>query len=189
MEILVGLDPSFHRTGIAIYVNNKIIVSEVKITPNPNKSFEQIYRDVMTQKNNIMREINDILMSEKVYLMEGLEVLSECPPPQGNFAPGLYALDVSIFSAMRREGWGVYRVYPTYLGHVHGKRKYSKSESVELAKEILSFYPHEIKSKRLSHDEAEAVIFLARNMAKHCILNTELMAKYEGLNSEKEVEL
>lgn len=187
--VLIGMDPSFKRTGLAIYCNNKIIVSETKLDSNPNKSFEQIYRDVKTQVERIMMEINDILICEGIINMEDVVVLSECPPPQGSFSPGLYALDVSIFTEMSREGWDVYRVYPTYIGHVHGKRNYTKSESVTIAKEILESYNYEIRTKRLSHDESEAVIFLARNMAKHRLLKEELLQKYNGLNSRKEEEI
>ena len=185
---------SFKRSGIAIFYEKtgEIVVTECRLEANSNKSFEQIYRDVRTQTDNIMRKINDALISgfavSPILLRDDqdITVFSECPPPQGNFAPGLYALDVSIFTAMAREDMTVYRLYPTYVGHVHGKRKYNKSESIEVAREILSKYKHRIITKRFSHDEAEAVIFLARNMAHHDVLDESLIKKYPGLGSSKE---
>ena len=80
-------------------------------------------------------------------------------------------------------------VYPNYIGHVHGKRGYTKTESVELAGTLLQRLEKVVtvdkKSKRISHDESEAIIFLCRLF----VLNNKFLdelREFKGLFSDKD---
>lgn len=179
--VLAGCDPSFQRAGIAIWKEDSIIITEVKTDVNPEKSFPQVFEDAQDQSERIV----------EVMRKYGVSVLmSECPPPQGSFAPGLYGLDVLYLDKLKDVE--TYILYPNYLQHVHGKRKYNKSESVELARKLLDSLGSDVKvnllTKRFSNDQAEAVIFLCRLFVlKGMYINKLSICK--GLFSNKEKQL
>lgn len=181
--ILGALDPSYKRTGIAIYKDGKIYIRNRKIEPNSDKSFQQVWKSAVEQSNGIVSEMRRV--SEERFNM----IISECPPPQGQFSPGLYALDAMLFEKLKDITDGMVVVYPNYIGHVHGKRGYTKTESVELARTLLTrlseFVEVDMTSKRISHDESEAVIFLCRLFVLNNMFLDELK-DVKGLFSEKE---
>lgn len=181
-EVYIGIDPSFKRTGLAFMSENKIFVDEVKRESNDDKSFEQIFRDCNEVSNEVLGKIVRLYDPRETEFY----IFSECPPPQGSFSPGLYGLDITLFGSLKGLRSQVNVLYPNFIGHVHGKRKYNKSESVEVAKFILSKYNHVILSKRLSHDESEAVIILARNLASVNLLDKDILSRYPGLKDKKE---
>lgn len=183
--VLCGCDPSFKRAGLAIYDSeqNELVITCCKTEVSSQKSFQQIFSDVEGQTDRIVNE----MLLRKVE-----QVLSECPPPQGQFAPGLYALDTVLFHRLMIRGVSIRVVYPNYLGHVHGKKGYKKSESVVLAKSILERLEKHmdvtILSKRLSNDESEALIFLCRLFVINHMFEDDLK-DIKGLFSSKEKEL
>ena len=186
MVVYVGIDPSYKRTGISIYCEGKVRITSVSLESDPNKSFEKIYLDVQNQVSQIIRAIRG-----KVALLGpdlDFKVLTECPPPQGSFAPGLWALDVSMIKELKGMGAEVFRVCPNYIGHFHGKRTFNKSESVEKAKVILKKFDHSVDG-RLSHDQAESFIFLCRLLSREGILDKEIGKEFPALTHEKEKEV
>lgn len=176
---LCGIDPSFRRTGLAIYSNGKIYIRNCRTEPNKDKSFQQVWYDARQQVVRIKKAL-------KEYSDRYECILSECPPPQGMFSPGLYALDTLLISILVNMTDEVRVVYPNYIGHVHGKRNYQKSESVSLAKEMLDRLPLDVDSNsRISHDESEAVIFLMRLFVFKGMYLEEL-GEFKGLFSDKD---
>ena len=180
--VLVGCDPSYKRTGLAMYKDGVIYIRNLKVESNADKSFQRVWEDAEEQSLAIVS-----MMLRTVGRVD--QMLSECPPPQGTFSPGLYALDSLLFSKSKGYVNSLKVVYPNYVGHVHGKRKYQKSESVELALRILDKLKNNVKvdmqSKRISHDESEALIFLCRLFVINNMFKEELL-EWIGLFSEKE---
>ena len=180
--ILCGLDPSYKRTGIAIYKDGIIYVRNCKTEPNSDKSFQSVWNEALGQVERIKKVLQEVSHSYT-------QVLSECPPPQGQFSPGLYALDSLLFKEIAQISEEVRVVYPNYMGHVHGKRGYTKSESVELAKTLLERLEKSVTvdlgSKRISHDESEAVVFLCRLFVLNGKFLNELK-DVKGLFSDKD---
>lgn len=182
--LIIGLDPEYSRSGIAIWRDGKVILSDCKTPSNADKSYERVLVDAWYQSQRIERLIRQINDAEKI-------VFSECPPPNGLYSAGLWGLDVMLHSSLvNREGCVLYRLYPNYLDHVHGKRSSKKSEHVQTAMEILSYFEWSTvegkKPKKINHDIADAVIFMARGLARYGQLPKELIDKYPGLSHEKE---
>ena len=180
---LIGIDPSYKRAGIAIYDGKSIRITCCKTDSNQDKSFGQVWTDLVGQTDRIINIL-------KPYIMTDSQLISEVPPPQGQDSPGLWGLDSVLFHRLSRSKLNtVYTLYPTYLQHVHGKRKYAKSESVELCKAILDKLKNKVNivmdNQRLSHDESEAVIFLCRLFVINNIYCDELRP-WKGLFSQKE---
>lgn len=180
--ILCGCDPSYARTGLAIYKDEVIYIRNCRCEPNADKSFQTVWNTAEEQSLRIVEELKTI--SDRYDM-----VLSECPPPQGQFSPGLYALDSLLFNKLKQVADSVRVVYPNYVGHVHGKRNYTKTESVELAGTLLERLEKSVtvdkKSKRISHDESEAIIFLCRLF----VLNNRFLKElndFKGLFSDKD---
>jgi hypothetical protein len=159
-----------------------IYIRNCKTESNSDKSFQTVWNDAVSQVERIKGVLLSI--SDRYDI-----VLSECPPPQGQFSPGLYSLDSLLFRELCSLSGEVRVVYPNYVGHVHGKRKYQKSESVELALKILDKLKNNVKvdmqSKRISHDESEALIFLCRLFVINNMFKEEL-SEWAGFFSEKE---
>ena len=92
--IYVGLDPSFKRTGIAVYKDGVIYIDECGIEANSDKSFEQVFADTRRQVSQVVSKIKTYVQNSD----EGVVVMSECPPPRGLSSPMLYGLDVLLFT-------------------------------------------------------------------------------------------
>lgn len=184
--IYVGIDPSLRRSAVSYYDSekNRFVITSFPKTLETKKGYEEVYSDANKISDEVSRYISGI--------GKGLCVISEIPPPQGQYSPGLYAYDSLLIHKLQEQGSvkEFYRVYPNYLGHVHKKRKYNKSESVILATSIIErikkrgakFYN---TSKRFNHDESESFIFLCRLLVLKGIF-VEDISVVEGLTHEKE---
>lgn len=178
---LVGIDPSFNRTGISIYKNGKLTITSKgyegeKIPP----TFQNIWR----KAGKLSLDILNVIKPNKNTI-----IISEVPPPQGQYSPALWCLDSMLFDALQEFDCKIYNLPPTYLGHVHGKRKYSKSESVVLANSILAKIGIDVdiqtKSGKLNHDSAESFVMLCRLFVIKGMYLEELR-DWRGFFSEKE---
>lgn len=185
--VIIGLDPEYTRAGLAVYYDGKIVVSDCKTPPNAEKSYEQVFRDAYSQTERIKTTLITMIAQLGCYDRVSPDVYSECPPPQGNYASGLYGLDIHLHCELTKSGFHVYRLYPNFIDHVHGKRKSTKTEHVDTAMKILSHFEWcNLTGKKLNHDQADAVILLARGLASNGLLPKEVLDEYPNLNNEKE---
>ena len=183
--VLVGIDPEFTRAGISIYYNGVITIDECKTPSSKFKTFEQVYSDAEFQSNQIYSRVKDLVVS-----LEGpIIVFMECPPPVGNYSPALYALDTLLIHRFWSISEDIFRIYPTYRNHLFGMRKAPKSLSVAFANEALESFKTDLRTKRLSHDEADSIIFLMRGLASQGLAPESLTKKYPGLLECKEKSL
>lgn len=186
--LIYGLDPSYKRTGIALYDSkcDQIQFSHCGLEANADKSFEQIYQDAVKQTTQIIEEMKS-MAGDRWNAKQDIIVYSECPPPQGMFSPGLYALDSVLCYRLEKDKVDrLYRLYPTFMGHVHGTRKYAKSDSVKLMYKLLLLGGFPEPTHRLSHDECEAGIFMMRGMEANGKLPQNCLGLAPNLASIKE---
>lgn len=153
MSIFVGLDPSFTRTGLSLVdTENKEVLFTSFSCQIGEKQFENVYK----ASKNIVASLQSFLSPYK-----NVRIVMECPLPSAMFSPGLYCLDTLIFSTFESL---IDRTYsPTYLVKLHGKRKYTKQDSVDLALErleVLKDKGYVVKQKRINHDCAESFLYL-----------------------------
>ena len=152
--MLCGLDPSFKRTGISIYTGDTIVITSYKVDLEKEKTFQNVWKEACEIATKVTEKISEYRVSQ---------VISEVPPPRGEYSPGLWCLDSLIMDRLFRASIDkIYTIGPQYIGHVHGKRGYSKTESVELAKNIISRLNLKVEVGRINHDEAESFILLCR---------------------------
>lgn len=163
--LLVGLDPSFTNTGIAIANSKKIILTKANLDHTIIKSFVGTYESAKEVSNIVLNKI-------KQYRSKSREIviISEIPPPIARFSAGLFCLDSVLFETLSRHLSNlnnIYTVTPNFLPHVHGRRKFLKGESTELANYIYEkfFLDKKLivegkKNNKFRNDQAEALIFL-----------------------------
>ena len=60
-SIYIGIDPSFKRTGISVYKEGSIYISDCRLESNPDKSFEQVFKDARCQSSNILGTIDKMV--------------------------------------------------------------------------------------------------------------------------------
>ena len=186
-KIFVGLDPEFTRAGISVFYNGNIWVTDCRTESKTDKGYNQVLLDVRDQVDRICSVFSQ---AQKLCDTAVFEVYSECAPPQGQFSSGLFALDVSLhLELIKRFECVIYTINPTYIGHLHGKRKYSKSEDVQLALDILGLIgiePKILTGKKLNHDQADSLLFLFRGMAKNGCLSKKVLERFPKFNEERE---
>ena len=163
--LLVGLDPSFTNTGIAIADNEKIILTKANLGRKMIKSFVGTYESAKEVSNIVVNKIKQYGGNEREII-----IISEIPPPVARFSAGLFCLDSVLFETLSRHLSNlnaIYTVTPNFLPHVHGRRKFLKGESTELANYIHEkfFLNKELivegkKNNKFRNDQAEALIFL-----------------------------
>lgn len=160
--LFVGIDPSFTRTGLALYRDGVLRLTHVDKEKSTDKDYQSIFHRVDSMSDRILEEISSFGILTKV--------ISEEPLPSASFSSGLFALDTVLFHKMIERYSSLqtlYNVHPSYLTHVHGKRGYIKTDSVILGKKLIEAYESigikvdQVQS-RLANDTAEALIFLTR---------------------------
>ena len=187
--VFFGVISTLSPFAIPIFILSGVVEVYVANSLSKEKSFENVYLDVIKQANDMIKTIftmRDTIAGEDKIVVK---VISEVPPPRGQFAPGLYALDVLYISHLYslKNVESIYRLYPNYLAHVHGKRNYAKSESVTLAKRYYKIITGN-ECPKINHDEAESFIFLSRLLVREGVAG-ELTFQYPVMEEEKELEL
>lgn len=193
--IYVGIDPSLKRTGIAILGENnkKLFVTSVARELLPKKSYENVYHDIRGTVSEVMEIIRG-----KVPRLAPVEIITEVPPVTGSYSPALWGLSLLLTERLQTELSlkTLYRLNPTYLGHIHGTRKYSKTDSVKLAESLISLMEEHYHisivllrgGSRVRHDEAEAVIFLVSLLVQKGLLS-KVSQSYPKLKDNLSVNL
>lgn len=203
--VILAIDPSFKALSFSLFDSDSKIVyiDTVSYPLGTSIGFEKIFDAVHVQWYQLKEKIDTYLRDKSISIDY---VISEIPPPVGNFSAGLYALDYTILNNIFEEYKTVKDLYilsPSFLTKVHGRRGYKKGESTELAKyfieNILEKYinvviPNKVSEKgrnikgRLNNDKAESFIFLMRMFVKFNIYNLAdtITKEVDGLKHEGE---
>lgn len=173
--MLISLDCSFTRTGIAI-LKDKDFYFETASCKIGEKIFENVYKAA--------RSVTDQL--KEIFSKYGNEydLIMESPLPCSSMSPALYALDTLIYNEFATHIKTTYNPC-TLTSKIHG-HKYAKTDSQNLALkylETLSSKGYNIKSimgtkRKLCHDCAEAFLYI------HYYLKTNGHSDFQFDNSE-----
>ena len=203
--VILAIDPSFKALSFSLYDSDtkKVYIDTVSYPLGTSIGFEKIFDAVHVQWYQLHNKIDDYIQKNNISIDV---VISEIPPPIGNFSAGLYALDYTILNNLFEKYTTIKDLFilsPSFLTKVHGRRGYKKSESTALVKyfidEVLSdsfnvYIPDSVSAKgrvskgRLNNDKAESFIFLLRLMVRLNIngLANKIKSEVEGLSHEGE---
>lgn len=203
--VILSIDPSFKALSFSLYDSDtkKVYIDTVSYPLGTSIGFEKIFDAVHVQWFQLHNKIDDYIQKNNISVDV---VISEIPPPVGNFSAGLYALDYTILNNLFEKYTTIKDLFilsPSFLTKVHGRRGYKKSESTALVKyfidEVLSdsfdvYIPDSVSDKgrvskgRLNNDKAESFIFLLRLMVRLNIngLASKIKSEVEGLSHEGE---
>lgn len=203
--VILAIDPSFKALSFSLYDSDtkKVYIDTVSYPLGTSIGFEKIFDAVHVQWYQLHNKI-DVYLKENNISID--VVISEIPPPIGNFSAGLYALDYTILNNLFEKYTTIKDLFilsPSFLTKVHGRRGYKKSESTALVKyfidEVLSesfdvYIPDSVSAKgrvskgRLNNDKAESFIFLLRLIVRLDIngLASKIKSEVEGLSHEGE---
>nr|DAP29805.1 MAG TPA: HOLLIDAY JUNCTION RESOLVASE [Bacteriophage sp.] len=203
--VILAIDPSFKALSFSLFDSDSKIVyiDTVSYPLGTSIGFEKIFDAVHVQWYQLKEKIDTYLKGKSISIDY---VVSEIPPPVGNFSAGLYALDYTILNNIFEEYKTVKDLYilsPSFLTKVHGRRGYKKGESTELAKyfienilenQINVWIPNKVSETgrnikgRLNNDKAESFIFLMRMFVKFNIYNLAdtITKEVDGLKHEGE---
>jgi len=198
--VILAIDPSFKALSFSLFDSNSksVYIDTVSYPLGTSIGFEKIFDAVHVQWYQLKEKIDTYLKDKSISIDY---VVSEIPPPVGNFSAGLYALDYTILNNIFEEYKTVKDLYilsPSFLTKVHGRRGYKKGESTELAKyfiesilenQINVWIPNKVSETgrnikgRLNNDKAESFIFLMRMFVKFNIYNLAdtLIKEVDGL--------
>jgi len=203
--VILAIDPSFKALSFSLYDSDtkKVYIDTVSYPLGTSIGFEKIFDAVHVQWYQLHNKIDDYIQKNNISIDV---VISEIPPPVGNFSAGLYALDYTILNSLFEKYTTIKDLFilsPSFLTKVHGRREYKKSESTALVKyfidEVLSdsfdvYIPDSVSAKgrvskgRLNNDKAESFIFLLRLIVRLNIngLADKIKSEVEGLSHEGE---
>ena len=203
--VILAIDPSFKALSFSLYHSDtkKVYIDTVSYPLGTSIGFEKIFDAVHVQWYQLHNKIDDYIQKNNISIDV---VISEIPPPVGNFSAGLYALDYTILNSLFEKYTTIKDLFilsPSFLTKVHGRRGYKKSESTALVKyfidDVLSdsfdvYIPDSVSDKgrvskgRLNNDKAESFIFLLRLIVRLNIngLASKIKSEVEGLSHEGE---
>lgn len=199
----MGIDPSFKHLASSIKDGKDIYINLVSYELGDYMGFDKIFNATRSLWKMFKEYLDSIGFGKSIIVDK---VISEVPPPMGEFSAGLFALDTYILSKLFdtydciKE---IYIVAPSYLSTVHGVKKYKKSDSTKLAKYFLNevfderynvIIPDNVsKTGRkqkgtINNDKAESFLFLLRLMCRENEDNSALIIRstMSGLGFEAE---
>ena len=198
--VILAIDPSFKALSFSLFDSNSksVYIDTVSYPLGTSIGFEKIFDAVHVQWYQLKEKIDTYLKDKSISIDY---VVSEIPPPVGNFSAGLYALDYTILNNIFEEYKTVKDLY--ILSSSFLTRGYKKGESTELAKyfienilenQINVWIPNKVSETgrnikgRLNNDKAESFIFLMRMFVKFNIYNLAdtITKEVDGLKHEGE---
>lgn len=150
---LIGLDPSFTRTGMCILTTDHKVIFKTFSHAIGKKDFEH----TLDAAKSLAEEIKKTVAEFRPY-----RVISEHPLPQSSMSPALYCLDAMIFDRLGQR-YFLQTYNPATLVKIHGTRNYTKTDSVNLAQKRLGKFLQqgwEVENIRPCHDCCEAFLYI-----------------------------
>lgn len=150
---MIGIDPSFTRTGIAILTVEKTIVFHTLSQSIGKKDFVHTY----AAAHKLALEMREYLASFEPY-----KVVMEYAPPVSSMSPALYCLDALYHFVLHDHIVHLY--HPMELTSIIGKKSRTKADSVLLGESRMD---HLLESgwtvsqkRKPCHDCFEAFIYV-----------------------------
>jgi len=113
MEVYVALDPSYTRTGISLLKGNSLVILDPVSEQIGKKTFQNHFLAAQHISAKIAANIMRYLEQDDV-----LYLVSEVPPPVGQYAAGLSILDTYIFCSLKElnQQYAAYAHNPGFIG-------------------------------------------------------------------------
>lgn len=150
---MVGIDPSFTRTGITVLTKDKKIYFHTLSQTIGKKDFVHTYNSAYILAN----QIRDYLEQFKQY-----RVVMEYAPPISSMSPALYCLD-SLYHFVLHP-YIVQLYHPMVMATIIGKRERSKADSVLKGVSIIKSLQKDgwevMQKRKPCHDCLEALIYV-----------------------------
>lgn len=149
---MVGIDPSFTRTGIAVLTKDKQIIFHTLSEQIGKKDFEHTYQAA----HSLAIQLKDYLSQ-----FEPFKAVMEYAPPVSSMSPALYSLD-SLYHFVLHNNI-VHLYHPMVLATIIGKKARTKADSVlkglSIIKELQSEGWVMVQKRKPCHDCLEALIY------------------------------
>lgn len=151
-KTLVGIDPSFTRTGIAILTKDKKVIFHTLSEHIGKKDFEHTYHAAYSLSSQLKKYLSSY---------EPFDVVMEYAPPVSSMSPALYCLD-SLYHFVLHEHI-VHLYHPMTLATIIGKKDRTKADSVMRGLSILEELKGDgwvvTQKRKPCHDCLEALIY------------------------------
>ena len=150
---IVGIDPSYTRTGIVVLTKDKHIVFHTLSEHIGKKDFIHTYNSAYLLATKLKEYLSQF---------EPYDVVMEYAPPVSSMSPALYCLDALYHFVLHDDIKQLY--HPMTLATIVGKRDRTKADSVLLGLSIIE----ELKTqgwvvdqkRKPCHDCMEALIYV-----------------------------
>lgn len=154
--IILGVDASFTRLGYSVIDTERKIIFIDSLPGKRGSTFQSAFQNAIIKANELIKSLKDYDIDY---------VISEEPFIGREASEGLFLLDGIInYSLLLKGVKEIYNTHPSYLKTLHGA-KYTKSDSVNLAKEIIEVYKqygYSFNKVRYNDDESESFLFATR---------------------------
>lgn len=159
-KYLIGLDPSFSRTGICI-INT--IDKEIEFYTASCKIGEKQFENVVHAAQSVVSQLKAVF--DNVRGCDSFSIVMESPLPMSSMSSALYSLDTLIYHTFEDHIRHTYNP-ATLRSRIHG-HKYDKKDSQTLTDKYLNILAKSgyiIKSemgtkKKICHDCGEAFLY------------------------------
>jgi hypothetical protein len=152
-KTIVGIDPSFTRTGIAILTKDKKIIFHTLSEHIGKKDFIHTYASA----RSLALRLKEYLDQYSPY-----EVVMEYAPPVSSMSPALYCLDSLYHFILHDDIVQLY--HPMTLTSIIGKKNRTKADSVLKGLSIINVLTSNgwvmTQKRKPCHDCLEALIYI-----------------------------
>lgn len=152
-ETMVGIDPSFTRTGIAILTTDKRIIFHTLSEQIGKKDFIHTYQAA----HSLAIQLRDYLEQFRPY-----KVVMEYAPPVSSMSPALYSLDSLYHFVLHEDIVQLY--HPMTLATIIGRKNRTKADSVlkglSIIKELQDGGWVMTQKRKPCHDCFEALVYV-----------------------------
>lgn len=157
---VLGLDPSFIGFGVAkIDIISRTVSTKKFSVEIDKKRFDYISEAAISLLQNVDDSYN---------LTKSSCTVMETPPPNSQFSAGLWSLDTLLFTLTKDTKR--YCVGPNYIGFLHGVRKWKKSQSVALAKDLVEIFKnkgYDVTGFKAESNQSEAFLMCVRAFIRY----------------------
>lgn len=152
-KTIIGIDPSYTRTGIAILTKDGHLIFHTLSEQIGKKDFIHTYNSAYS----LATQLRDYLEQFKPY-----DVVMEYAPPVSSMSPALYCLDALYHFVLHENIKHLY--HPMTLATIIGKRDRTKADSVlkglSIMRELQSAGWQIDQKRKPCHDCLEALIYV-----------------------------
>lgn len=193
--VILAQDPSFVKLSFSLYDGEgNVHLDSCPFELGNEVGFEKAFQSAREVTSlYINKLVHSYGVNSRLFINK---VFSEIPPPEGIYAPGLFALDTFVLDRMfmlNKKCDEIYTLPSSYLMTIHNTRKFKKSDSTALATYLMNdvlkgVFNFHYPKKKINSDMAESLIFLMRAFCKFDIRGSKslIIREFSGFMSDSE---